>query len=438
MRPLITTRRGSRGAFTLFELLVVVGIILILMIITVPSFASLVKSNNFSGAVNQLAGTLEAARERAIANNRQTAVAVLFDLSTQRCRLLILDEAGRGAMALRPEADSGGQFATVFHPAQNSSPVELPKGVMIFGLSKHHLLPDGDDPYSDLLNGSATYDDRVVSEGRFQDERNVFTTGWYVGGIVPDPDDSTVLVNTWLAPRNDPRVYMDPRLGERDIEPPLRDPSEVPLVALWNLLRTPEPDAPEGLLTTAEDAVAYMRHAQSFMIRFSPEGNVIALSADTTQNDQAGYAFIDFPGNPIATGNGVPPEMVGRAFDAAGRFDPEATPRDQTLVVTVPFPYERAEENPEVALRAASRLAVVDLQDLQRGTGISRPWLVRSALTDPDTQAPWPDVYAPGDVEAIDSDDEAMNTLVIEMSRWIDENAVLIDFSRFSGRLLRR
>ena len=154
--------RGERprGAFTLFELLVVVVIVLVLLSVMAPSVAELVKSNNFSAAVNQLAGTLEAARERAIAQNKQTAVAVLFDVETERCRLQILDErSNRGDLA-EVVVDSAAQQATVFSPARNSTPVLLPEGTMVFGLSQNHRPPDGDDPeeqVDSILNQTATY-----------------------------------------------------------------------------------------------------------------------------------------------------------------------------------------------------------------------------------------------------------------------------------------
>jgi type II secretory pathway pseudopilin PulG len=439
---MIRKRATTRRAFSLFELLVVVGIIIIILILTVPGFAGLVKSNNFAAAVNQLAGTLEAARERARANNRQTAVAVLFDLDQEgdhRTRLLILEEAGRGAMALRPEPGAGGQFATVFRPAANTTPILLPPGVMIFGLSRHHFLPEGG--YTALLSGSATFMDRVISDGGDNpDERNTVTSGWYVGAAFPDPDESEILVNPWLAPRNDPRIYMDPVQGGRDISAPIRDVAEISIEDLWSVIRD-NPETIPGFETTPEDAVRYMRHAQSFMIRFSPNGSIIATSADTTQTDQAGYAYLEFPDGPVATDPSVA-DMIGEPFDNPSRFDPEAAPRDRTLQqggLPPTIAYETAGPNPEVALRAVTRLAVVDLQDLQRGTGVSKPWLLRTALTDPDHQAPWPDEYVPGDVAPIPSNDaDQLNALVRDVSRWIDRNAVLLDFSRYSGRVMRR
>jgi len=446
-------RSGSaRGglAFTLFELLVVVVIILVLLSVMAPSVSDLVKSNNFSSAVNQLSGTLEAARERAIAQNSQTAVAVLFDLETERCSLQILDEVSNRGDLADVVTDSLAQDATVFRPARSSTPVVLPKGTMVFGLSQHHFLPDGVDRTAridSILNGSATFGDRVISEGGTEDERMQSTAGWYVGSVVVDPDDMTMLVNTWLAPRSDPRQFMDPRIAMgRDIERPLRELKEVSLESLWDLARGETMDIQPGLLTTPEDAVRYIRHARSFMVRFSPQGSVIAFDADTTQADQAGYAFLESLDGPIATGPMVPlgPDGEPVPFDNPQRFDPETRPRDRTLTggedPPPVFDVDDAPPNPEVVLRSASRLAVVDLQDLQEGTGIARPWMLHPHLTDMDVDhmEPWPDVFVGGDGTETPSEDVALTRLVVEMSRWIDENAVVIDFSRFSGRVVKR
>jgi len=453
MTQATTTRRAVpargvrwRGAFTLFELLVVVVIVLVLLSVMAPSVAELVKSNNFSAAVNQLSGTLEAARERAIAQNKQTAVAVLFDVETERCRLQILDErSNRGDLA-EVVVDTLAQDATVFAPAQNSTPVLLPEGTMVFGLSQYHFLPDGDEreeQIDSILSQTAMYEDRLISRGESEDEEDEFTPGWYVGSVIADPDDTTMLVNTWLAPRNDPRQFMDPRLGERDIDAPLRELGAVELKQLWRVARGETTDIQPGLTTDRADAVRYIRNAQSFMIRFSPQGTVIAFDADTTQADQSGYAFLDFPEGPIATGDSAPTDEDGNPvpFDNPQRFDPETATRDRTVRTQSPPPIFMAEDaapNPEVVLRATSRLAVVDLQDLQEATAIARPWLLHTALTDPDHMAPWPDVFVASDGEELMSGSEELDRLVVEMSRWIDENAVVIDFSRFSGRVVKR
>ena len=59
-------------------------------------------------------------------------------------------------------------------------------------------------------------------------------------------------------------------------------------------------------------------------------------------------------------------------------------------------------------------------------------------MTDAASQAPWPDVYSPGDGPEIMSTDEELDRLEIAVSKWVDENAVLLDFSRFSGRVMKR
>ncbi len=436
-------RRHLARAFSLFELLIVVGIIVILLAIIAPSVAELVKSNNYSAAVNQLSGTLEAARQRAISRGKQTAVAVLFDVGSQRCSLVILEEtSNRGELARG--ARPAGQFATVFQPVKSSTPVLLPEGVMVFGVSSNHILPDGDsaqERIDSLFNGMAEFQDQAITEIErlTDDERNVLTTAWYAGAIIRNEDD-TAIVNPWLAPRNDPRVYLDAVIGGRDLERPLKSPDQVPIADIWNAVRDDVIETP-GFESTREDAIAYVRHAQSFMIRFSSTGSVLAADADLDEDAQTRYSYLEYDAVPVAAGASVPDEMVGIPYDSPTRFDPETLPRDRSNLFEDPpptFGYTSADANPEVILRAATRLAVVDLQDLQRGTSIARPWALHPALTDPDYQAPWPDDYVHGDERPISNTDEELDTLVRDMSDWIDRNAVIIDFSRHAGRVLRR
>jgi len=441
---MIRRRFHPARAFSLFELLIVVGIIVILLAIIAPSIAELVKSNNYSAAVNQLSGTLEAARQRAISRGKQTAVAVLYDVGANQCSLVILEEtSNRGDIARG--AEPAGQFATVFQPVKSSTPVLLPEGVMIFGISSNHILPDGENQQAridSLFGGAAEYRDQAITntvEQLTDDERDALTTAWYAGAIIRNADD-TALVNPWLTPRNDPRVYFDAVLGGRDIDRPLKTPDQVPIADIWNAVRDDNTET-AGFETTPEDAVAYVRHAQSFMIRFSTTGSVLSADADLDEDAQTRYSYLEYDAVPVAAGGSVPDEMVGVPYDSPTRFDPETLPRDRSNLFEDPpptFTYTSADANPEVILRAATRLAVVDLQDLQRGTTITRPWALHPALTDPDYQAPWPDQYVHGDERRISNTDEELDTLVRDMSEWIDRNAVIIDFSRHAGRVLRR
>jgi type II secretory pathway pseudopilin PulG len=62
------------GAFTLIELVVVIGIIVLLTVLAVPAFTNLGSSGDVTQAADMIAGTLARARTHAIANNTYTWV----------------------------------------------------------------------------------------------------------------------------------------------------------------------------------------------------------------------------------------------------------------------------------------------------------------------------------------------------------------------------
>jgi type II secretory pathway pseudopilin PulG len=66
--------RPDEGGFTLLELLVVTGIIVLLLAAVVPAVTSLSKSNGRKAAINNLLGGLEQARAQAIADGQATYV----------------------------------------------------------------------------------------------------------------------------------------------------------------------------------------------------------------------------------------------------------------------------------------------------------------------------------------------------------------------------
>jgi prepilin-type N-terminal cleavage/methylation domain-containing protein len=69
-----TSQRQRVRAFTLLELLVVIGIIAILMVLIAPAFTSIKTGNNVTSAAYTIKGVLDQARTYAMANNTYTWV----------------------------------------------------------------------------------------------------------------------------------------------------------------------------------------------------------------------------------------------------------------------------------------------------------------------------------------------------------------------------
>jgi len=364
-------------AFTLFEMLITVTIIILATAVVLPAFGRIIESSNFAGAVNTVTATLGNARALAIQNSEYTAVAFLYDIDSEIYTLLPLElQSEQGAsLSFYGTGPNANLLANAYRPARNTVPVMLPKGTAVYGLSFQTMQAGQTIDRGSQLGGDPTLH-------------------WYAGEVFENGGDR---ITPWIFPRNDPRHFMTDGEDPYDV---LRD---------------------GGSSNEADTAI---RHAQSFMIQFSPEGTVV----DSVPG--AGFTlfngYIEFPDLPVdesdpnsfdsATGEFIP-------YDDATTFDPENRPSGISM--------DAIDENPEVVLRSASLLAVVSLRDLDRGVGIKDAFYVRPTNT-----------FSSNDLapQRIDLEPTIyyMDENVIEVSDWIDQNAEILGFNRYTGNIIRR
>lgn len=100
-----TRKQRERFAFTLFELLIVIGIISLLLITVLPAVNSLSKSGGRKGAISNLTIIIEQARSLALSDARNTYVAFTGDVSlseyTYRSYAVFEDDATGVAHAIQ-------------------------------------------------------------------------------------------------------------------------------------------------------------------------------------------------------------------------------------------------------------------------------------------------------------------------------------------------
>lgn len=393
-RPLRFAR--LRRAFTLVEILVVVAIIVIATTIILPAFGQLLQSANYSAAINTVSATLGNARALAMQNQRETGVVFLFDIETQRCTLLIVEAASPrdGSLTANPSGARYGTHATVFRPARNTVPIELPRNTLVAGLA---------------LGNKIARNQPVPSNSPDPTRIDADTAHWYTGFEFQDPDDISNWITPWLFPRNDARLYMDVRVGA---DPGARDA----------IGRNPWSVLDGSIAGTLVDARRAVRHANTFFIQYDAQGSIIpSSSADA---NSAYLEWIDLPIDYDAPADGP--------FDDPTTFDPEAD--GSTIGVN---PSERS-PNPEVVLRSADQLAIIDVALIRSQTAIERPWLVTpdSALAYENGDPDWLNR-----VNRLDIQGNPLyfdNRKVKLISNWIDRNAEVLAFSRYTGQVVRR
>ncbi len=201
------------------------------------------------------------------------------------------------------------------------------------------------------------------------------TAHWYAGERYTNVNNDVAI--PWLLPRNDPRQFVSG----------IDDPVSLSLVDFWS----------------GDGTTMAARHATSFMVRFDGSGQIVALSSGGVASPNA---YLEFPDRPLREGFDDP-------ADDPYLFDPE---------IGLSPPASTIDPNPEVMLRAAQQLAIVDVNRLARDTGIRTPWLVRSGGS-----------LAPAAGNVVRNDEEAG-----KISGWIDANADVIGFNRYTGNVIRR
>ena len=90
--------RAFPRAFTLIEILIVIGIIVLLIALAVPALALISGSNSINGAENNLSALLGRARADAIALQKHTGVLFFIDPATQQAMMAEVQESSRNGI----------------------------------------------------------------------------------------------------------------------------------------------------------------------------------------------------------------------------------------------------------------------------------------------------------------------------------------------------
>lgn len=92
MKP--TPNIQSRRGFTLTEILIVIGLIVLIMALAVPAFNAITGSRSVDAGENLVAAMLGRARAEAIRNHRVAGVAIFYDRASERTAMAIVVPSG--------------------------------------------------------------------------------------------------------------------------------------------------------------------------------------------------------------------------------------------------------------------------------------------------------------------------------------------------------
>lgn len=363
--------RGLRRAvgFTLLELLVVIIIIIIGATLMLPATQRILESNSYASSINLVSATLANARAQAIRTGLPTGVVFLFDTQTQTASMQVVELRSQQGGALT-------QFV-----AQDPRHVYAQVFRPAIGSAPIEL-PSGIAVLGLSFSTAPDSDDGSLIDRD--------TAHWYAGEVYTDNNGNEII--PWIFPRNDPLHFVRNTFTRQQI---------------WET---------DGI--SRNDARDAVRHASAFMIRFSETGAVVTTSVgggSATPN-----AYLEFPDLPLDRDEDFDPDDPPQPVDAIDRFDPEAG-------LTEDF-----DPNPEVLLRSAHQLAIVDLNRMTREIGIEDPWFVRPERPG---NLPMPGPTGPSDTNWYSRAD---NDETSRISLWVDFNSELIAFNRYTGEVLRK
>jgi len=128
--------RGRRG-FTLTELLIVIGLIVLLIALAVPAFRAMTGGRSIDAAQNQLAAVLGAARAEAIGLQKVRGVFFYLDPATDRVNAAIVREVGYTPVT--PVPVPPGQPDYFLDLVPDRDPVALPVGIGLQGIDSADL-----------------------------------------------------------------------------------------------------------------------------------------------------------------------------------------------------------------------------------------------------------------------------------------------------------
>jgi len=132
-------------AFTLTELLIVIGLIVLLIALAVPAFRAMTGGRSIDAAQNQLAAVLGAARAEAIGLQKVRGVLFYLDPATGRVNAAIVREVGYSP--INPVTNPPDYYLDL---VPDRDPIALPVGVGLQGVDSADLTPAGarkDDGY---------------------------------------------------------------------------------------------------------------------------------------------------------------------------------------------------------------------------------------------------------------------------------------------------